>query len=286
MQSLTEQYRPRRLAEIVGQPTATSQLSEFVRNPHSCAILLSGKPGLGKSAASECVANELGCIVAEEDFGGFFRIPPGSQSVKIVKEITNRLWNIPFHGSGWKILICEECEQCSGEADTVWRHFLEHMPAKCVCIFSTNEPEKLTQQFRERCNLWIEFETGYNGTTLCAANGLINRIWTAERPGEPCPIASDLPGALLPKEQISFRRVVQAVQRRLLDPSPFAPEVAPPTFFAAPITRPTAKTLASDKPKTEPKPYYQLTEAEKRAVDAARYADLDARIRRGSPVMA
>ena len=55
---LTETYRPRRLADIVGQPT--HRLRWLVKSPSRSCWLLEGEPGTGKSATAHVLANELG----------------------------------------------------------------------------------------------------------------------------------------------------------------------------------------------------------------------------------
>lgn len=243
MQSLPEKYRPQRLAEMVGQARAVRVLSAFIANPRSTGMLFTGSTGIGKTTAALCLANELGCRMEYEmdGIGGLAQIPAGEQTADRVRKIGGELCHIPFYGSGWRVLIVNECDAISPQAAVAWLDILEHLPSRTVVIFTTNNPDSLPQRFIDRC-MAIEFETSCNGKHLIGANELIARIWAKERPGEPTPTARDIPGAYRDCQLISYRRVVQAVAARLLDPEPFTPEVAEPVkadLFAGPVNRKT-----------------------------------------------
>jgi DNA polymerase III gamma/tau subunit len=61
MCNLKETYRPKRLADIIGQP-CIGPLKMFVAEPYPCCILLEGATGTGKIATAEVLADALGCV--------------------------------------------------------------------------------------------------------------------------------------------------------------------------------------------------------------------------------
>src|SRR5436309_3046629 len=79
--ALTEQYRPRTLAEMVGQGAAVWQLQTFLECPHSTAFLFEGPTGNGKTTAALCLAAELGAV----EFGGLELIKSGTQDAEAVE---------------------------------------------------------------------------------------------------------------------------------------------------------------------------------------------------------
>ena len=66
----TEKYRPRSLDEVVGNPTAVSELRRWValwahRIPDKRAVILEGEPGVGKTSAAAALANDMGWAIVE-----------------------------------------------------------------------------------------------------------------------------------------------------------------------------------------------------------------------------
>jgi hypothetical protein len=271
-EAITERYRPKHIADIVGQSAATTLLSRFIAAPYSCAFLLSGGSGIGKSSAAMALATDLGCDMRPNCYGlgGFFQISAGDQKVDQVKDQARLLRNLPFYGSGWRCLVCNETDQSSPQAQVAWLDILENLPQKCCVVFTTNILNDLAPRFQDRCTV-IPFVSGTGVEYTRAANELIARIWTAERPGESIPTIGDL-DAIPSGSAISYRRVVQACARRLLDPSPFVPasiEVPASIFSASPPVKP--KTAAPFKRPAGVKAYKDMTWTERREYERKQF---------------
>ncbi len=70
MTSWAERHRPRTLEEVVGNPTAISELRKWAASwqrgrPDRPAVVLQGDPGIGKTSAALALANEMGWTVVE-----------------------------------------------------------------------------------------------------------------------------------------------------------------------------------------------------------------------------
>jgi DNA polymerase III gamma/tau subunit len=157
MRDLTTKYRPCSFDEVLGQSVAVAKLRSFAQMPYPTAFLFSGNSGVGKTAAAYALAHELGCNVEETELGGLYEIPSGEMNGDAVKAATRSLHYRPLMGSGWKVLIANEADRMSISAETIWLDVLEHLPGQSVIVFTTNDPDKLTRRFRDRCEC-IQFE--------------------------------------------------------------------------------------------------------------------------------
>jgi replication factor C large subunit len=70
MQGWAEAYRPDKLDEVVGNPTAISELKRWAQSwsrgkPDKKAVILQGDPGVGKTSAALALAREMGWTAVE-----------------------------------------------------------------------------------------------------------------------------------------------------------------------------------------------------------------------------
>jgi replication-associated recombination protein RarA len=207
---LTEKYRPRTLDSLVGQDEAARFLRKFARRPCSTAFIFEGETGTGKTSAAIALANALGCDLAKQEFGGVHVIASGEQTADAVREITRLMWNTPFHGSGWKVVIVNEADRMAMPAETVWLDRLEALPKNTVVVFTTNYAGKLPARFVDRCTR-LTFKSGAdNLESLVRAT--LSEIWSAEKGGKaPSEVIDKIITDTTQEGQLSFRRAVQAL---------------------------------------------------------------------------
>lgn len=207
MNTLTEKYRPKQLRDLVGQDHAVSALAGYVKSPFPCAFLFSGYTGTGKTSAAHALALELGCAVQFEELGGFHEIASGEQTAESVRRKLNSLSYRPFYGSGWKVLVVNECDRMHPQVETIWLDALEALPAMTTVVFTTNNPSELADRFIDRTE-HIEFNSSIE-SMRSAASVLLNRIWQAET-GQLSAPNIEL-SKVVRDGRISLRRVVQAI---------------------------------------------------------------------------
>ena len=207
---LTERYRPLTLADICGQEEAVGVLSRFAQRPYSTAYLFDGETGTGKTSAALALANALGCDLTKQEFGGVYTISSGEQSPEAVKETYRMMYNCPWHGSGWTVVIVNEADRMSSPAETVWLDRLESLPQKTVVIFTTNHAAKLSQRFQDRCTR-LTFASKAE-ELHSAAFHLAVKVWKAETGQKPdVGKLQEIIKATEQDGQISFRRLIQAL---------------------------------------------------------------------------
>jgi ATPase family associated with various cellular activities (AAA) len=235
--SLTDKYRPRTLADVVGQPWAVHQLQEFVANPVPCAFLFEGETGTGKTSAALALAHDLGVDVDGGPFGGFHVIASGEQTGESVRRVMDGLRLHTLSGSGWKVLVVNEADCMTPNAAYIWLDVLERLPARTVVVFTTNHADKIPARLRDRCERF-RFESGYLALAPYLPE-LVARVWKGET-GRADPPELDALGPLQDEQgNISVRRVIQALV-------PWIRNGIKPEAKSMPVVTPA--TMASDRP--------------------------------------
>src|SRR5262249_34867531 len=136
--NLLEKYRPRTLADVLGQPAAVRALQGFAAAPYPHAFLFAGPTGTGKSSAAMCLANDLGIDVDQGELSGLWQIASGDQTGESVRRAVEGLRVTPWAGSGWRLLLVNEADRMTEQAAFVWLDVLENLPPKAVVVFTTN----------------------------------------------------------------------------------------------------------------------------------------------------
>ena len=207
--ALDEKYRPRTVADMLGNGQATFDLECFLETPFSVPLFFAGDSGIGKTTAALALANDLGA-----DEWSIIEIPSGEQTGEAVATALRALRHAAFSGSGWKVVIVNEADHMSPKAEYMWLSALEEIKAtysKSVVIFTTNHPEKFESRFTDRCKL-VTFEA----VDMQDAQAMIDRVWAGEQtPGNP-PAAESLRGIRDKDGKISMRRVVQLLESHIL----------------------------------------------------------------------
>jgi hypothetical protein len=146
--------------------------------------------------------------MTQREYGGVQTIASGEQSADAVRDAYRQMFNCPWHGSGWKVVIVNEADRMARPAETIWLDVLEAIPGRTVIIFTTNEADRLSQRFLDRCTR-LEFESDADKLRTSAA-AFVAAVWKAETGKGPDPArVQQIVQAAEANGQISFRRLVQ-----------------------------------------------------------------------------
>ncbi len=144
---LYKQYRPKKLAEVIGQERAVKVLTTHLESnslPHS--ILLSGPSGCGKTTIARILKTHLECGDGDwhelncADFRG----------IDMVRDIRTRLNLLPMFGKV-RIWLIDECHQLTKDAQNGLLKMLEDTPRHVFFILATTDPSKLLKTIQTRC---------------------------------------------------------------------------------------------------------------------------------------
>lgn len=138
---------------IHGQAIADAVIRDYLSAPDSRAFLFHGPTGTGKTTTAHFLADHLG--VDRSPIGGYEEIASGEQTAEAVRQLARSLRLRPMSGL-WRLVVVNEADKMTSGAEAIWLDILESLPENVTVVFSTNNPEKLSQRFRNRCEE-IEF---------------------------------------------------------------------------------------------------------------------------------
>lgn len=132
-----------------GQPRVVERIREFLVRPVSRPFLFFGPEGTGKTMAAHYLANSLN--VDQTQINDFRVLTPVDQPAKNIRTISTSFRKRTLD-LGWRCLIIDECDVMRPATVTFLLGFLDRLPSQLIVVFTTREPDKLKQAFRNRCD--------------------------------------------------------------------------------------------------------------------------------------
>ena len=209
---LIDKYRPRRLAQVVGQAKVVGALQRIVSGEDfsGCAIWLEGSTGIGKTSIAQAIAVELGAPVNSWQYTELDGSACTVDSVRDLDGHAQRAGSGLFVDS-WRVWVVNEAHAMTDRAVQAWLTLLERLPRRWIVIFTTTETKTdlfggFSQPFADRC---LCFRLTNQGLCEVFAR-LAHRI--ASREGFN---GQDYPAyvTLVKKNHNSMRAVLQAIQK-------------------------------------------------------------------------
>jgi len=146
-----DKYRPNKFNDIIGQEYFIKRIKAFVESKSLPHLLFAGSPGTGKTTTAIVIAKELygknglsGNLLelnASDDRG----IDVIRHKIKEFARLKS-LTNIPY-----KLIILDEADSLTKEAQQALRRTMEKFSASCRFILACNEISKLIDPIQSRC---------------------------------------------------------------------------------------------------------------------------------------
>lgn len=203
--SLTEKYRPRRLADFVGFSRIAKILSHLASHPREGAILLLGAPGLGKTT--------MGLAMCEEMNAELHHIPSKACDIDAVQHVCEICRYVPMFGA-WHFVLIDEIDKITNAAQLAMLSKLDATcaPPKTLFLFTGNETVGLEDRFLSRCRI---LELDHSAIADEAAE-FLESVWRKERmPMRSAPNFRDL----FLRSRSNFRSALNAMEIEMIAPS-------------------------------------------------------------------
>lgn len=143
MDLFVEKYRPRYLDDFVGDSTVRTKIQEYLNTGKLQNLLLFGPAGTGKTSLAKLIVDQLGAdhlyINASDERG--------------IDTIRDKI--IPFASSigfnGLKIVILDESDYLTAQAQATLRNVMESFSASCRFILTCNYLDRIISPLQSRC---------------------------------------------------------------------------------------------------------------------------------------
>ena len=142
-----EQYRPNDIESCVLPVALKSTLTDFINKGDIPNLILSGRPGVGKTTAAKAMLDELGSthimINGSEESG-----------IDVLRtKIKNFASTVSLHG-GRKYIILDEADYLNPQStQPARRGFMEEFHKNCGFVFTCNYKNRLIPPLHSRCSV-------------------------------------------------------------------------------------------------------------------------------------
>jgi len=147
-----EKYRPHKISDLVDQKEIVGSIQTLLKNPSEMPhLMFSGSAGVGKTTLALCLSHE---ILGEHWKGNTLELNASDErGIKMVRERVKTFSRfagldseIPF-----KIIILDEADEMTADAQTALRRIIEDTAKFCRFILIANNISKIIAPIQSRC---------------------------------------------------------------------------------------------------------------------------------------
>ncbi|MDX1533816.1 MAG: replication factor C small subunit [Nitrosopumilaceae archaeon] len=146
-----EKYRPTKLSEVVDQKEIIGSIEALLKNtsemPH---LLFSGSAGVGKTTTALCIARQ---VLGDYLKDNLLELNASDErGINMVREKVKKFSNYAaFADIPFKIIILDEADEMTADAQTALRRTIEDASKICRFILIANNISKIIDPIQSRC---------------------------------------------------------------------------------------------------------------------------------------
>jgi len=144
-----ETYRPRTLADVVGQESITERLEQYVARDDLPHMLFAGPAGTGKTSSAIATAREL---YGEDWEDHFLELNASDErGIDVVRDRVKSFARTSFGGANYRIIFLDEADALTSDAQSALRRTMEQFSNNVRFILSCNYSSQIIDPIQSRC---------------------------------------------------------------------------------------------------------------------------------------
>lgn len=144
-----EKYRPKSLAEVIGQENIVSRLKSYVSQKSVPHMMFAGMQGIGKTSCAIALAKEL---YGQGYSNNFLELNASDErGIDVVRKTIKDFARTLAFNSEFKIIFLDEADALTADAQQALRRTMEKYTQTARFILSCNYSSRIIEPIQSRC---------------------------------------------------------------------------------------------------------------------------------------